>query len=105
MRDRRDILGRHVALDSFARDSAMMVVEQAIEPRDSHLLRHLEKNRENLRGHPRIAESTMPSLLRESEVPGEQVEPAPLERRHEAPRHPQRAEHRVAEPDSEDAPK
>src|ERR1700735_1458314 len=105
MRDRRDILGRDVARDSFARDSAMMVVEQAIEPRDSHLLRHLEKNRKNLRRHPRVAESAMASLLRESEMLREQVEPAPLERRHEPPRHPQRAEHRVGEPDPEDAAK
>ena len=105
MRKRRDFLGRHVTLDSSAGNSAMMVVEQAIEPRDSHLLRHLEKNRQNLRGHPRVAESAMPSLLRESEMFREQVEPAALERRHEPSRHPQRAQHRIAEPDSENAAK
>ena len=104
MRQRRDFLGRHVTLDSFAGDSAMMVVEQAIEPRDAHPLRHLEKNRENLRGHPRVAEAAMPSFEREPEMRREQVEPAALERRHEAARHPQRAQDGIGESDAEDAP-
>ena len=105
MRKRSDFLGRHVTLDSPAGDSAMMVVEQAIEPRDSHLLRHLEKNRENLGGHPRIAQPAMPSLLRESEMSREQIEPAALERRHEPSRHPQRAQDRIAESDSKNSAK
>ena len=103
MRKRRDFLGRHVTLDSAAGDSAMMVVEQAIEPRDSHLLGHLEKNRENLRRHPRVAEAAMPSLLRESEMLRQQVEAAALERRHEPSRHPQRAQDGIGESDAEDA--
>ena len=49
MRQRRDLLGRHVTLDSPARKSAMMVVEQAIEPRDSHPLR---PSREKSRASP-----------------------------------------------------
>src|ERR1700722_12499874 len=105
MRKSSDILRWHVTLDSFARNSAMMVVEQTIEPRDSHPLRHLEKNRQNLRGHPRVAESPLPSLLREPETFREQIEPAALERRHEPSRHPERAQNRVAEPDSKYAAK
>ena len=105
MRKRRNFFRRYVTLDSFARDSAMMVVEQAIEPRDSHPLRHLEKYRQDLRGHPRIAESAMPSLLREPEMSRQQIEPAALERRHEPSRHPERAQNRVAEPDSKNSAK
>src|SRR5260370_37184404 len=104
MRNCRDFLRRDVPLDTSARNSAMMVVEQAIEPRDTHPLRHLEKNRENFGRHPRVAESAMPSLLRESEMAREQVEPAALERRHEPSCHPERAQHWVAEPDSKNAP-
>ena len=81
----------------------MMVVEQAIQPRDAHALRHFEKNREQLRRHPRVAEPAMASFERKPEMLREQVEPAALERRHEPARHLERAQHRVGQPDAKDA--
>src|SRR5258708_4395075 len=90
-------------LDSASRRAALMVIDEAVEARQAHLRRHLDENGENLGRHPRVAQASMASLGREPEVFRERIEAFALERRHEAARHPQRAEDRIVEPEAEDA--
>jgi len=93
--------GRDMAFNSSASRASRMMIEQAVEPLETHLHGDFEENRKNFRCHARIAESAMASFGRQPEMLSEQVEPAPFQRRHQLSRHLHSTQNRIGQADAE----